>query len=50
VHTILGILILILAIIIIGYHAVGEYMIPIMLAIIFILGGISSIASGITGK
>ena len=48
--TILGILILILAIIIIGYPAVGEYMIAIMLAIILILGGIASIASGIKGK
>lgn len=48
--TILGILILIMALIIIGYPAVGEYMIAIMLAIILILGGIASIASGITGK
>jgi len=48
--TILGILILVLALIIIGYPAVGEYMIAIMLAIILILGGIASIASGIKGK
>jgi uncharacterized membrane protein HdeD (DUF308 family) len=48
--TILGILILILALIIIGYPAVGEAMIAMMLAIILILGGIASIASGITGK
>lgn len=48
--TILGIIILILAIIIIGYPAVGEYMIAIMLAIILILGGIANIVSGITGK
>jgi uncharacterized membrane protein HdeD (DUF308 family) len=48
--TILGILILILALIIIGYPAVGEYMIAIMLAITLILGGIASIASGIIGK
>ena len=48
--TILGIIILIMALIIIGYPAVGEYMIAIMLAIILILGGIASIASGITGK
>jgi uncharacterized membrane protein HdeD (DUF308 family) len=48
--TILGILILIMALIIIGYPAVGEYMIAIMLAIILILGGIASITSGITGK
>jgi uncharacterized membrane protein HdeD (DUF308 family) len=48
--TILGIIILILAIIIIGYPAVGQYMIAIMLAIILILGGIANIVSGITGK
>ena len=48
--TILGILILILALIVIGYPAVGEYMIAIMLALTLILGGIASIASGIIGK
>lgn len=48
--AILGILMLILAIIIIGYPAVGEFLIALKLAIIFILGGIVSIASGITGK
>ncbi|WP_455369963.1 DUF308 domain-containing protein [[Eubacterium] cellulosolvens] len=49
-HSILGIIILILAIIVIAYPAVGQYWLVIMLAATLALGGLSRLAAGITGK
>ena len=49
-HSILGIIILILAIIVIAYPAVGQYWLVIMLAATLGLGGLSRLVSGITGK